>query len=121
DHPSSLVDFSLAAEPPTYDAGLPAPNVAPVIVDFNAEEVGNGLFIFSGRVIDEQPGGLTVAFGGVPSIAGLTTVTDANGVFVLIVRLKTDGSDVGTVSAITADAQGALSKPAFVDVIPTPP
>jgi hypothetical protein len=95
--------------------------MAPQIVDFTAEQVGNGLYVFTGRVIDETPSGLTVTFGGgVPSVVGLTATTDANGVFSLTVRLRTDGTDSGTVSVTTVDPLGTVSNEALVDVTPTP-
>jgi hypothetical protein len=44
-----------------------------------------------------------------------------DGTFYLIVRLQTDGSDVGFVTATTVDAQGVVSDEAVVFVSPTPP
>ncbi len=121
DQPSSLTDFGSANDPPPLAPLVLAVNAAPQIVDFTAEQVGNGLFVFSGRVIDEAPGGLVVTFGGgVPSVSGLTAMTDANGMFSLTVRLQTNGTDTGTVSAITVDAQGLSSNEALVYVSPTP-
>ena len=76
-------------------------------MDFTAEEIGNGLFVFTGRVIDENPAGLVITFGGgVARVQGLTTVVESDGTFILTVRLNTDGTDVGTVSVTTADGQG---------------
>jgi hypothetical protein len=96
-------------------------NAPPQIVNFTAEQVGNGLYVFTGQVMDETPGGMIVTFaGGVPSVAGLTATTDANGFFSLTVRLRTDGTDSGTVAVTTVDAQGAMSNEALVDVTPTP-
>lgn len=121
DQPSALVDGGAAELVFALGDGRFGGNTAPVIEDFTAEEAGNGLFLFTGRVTDEAPAGLTVTFGGVQSVAGLTAVTDENGNFSLLVRLNTDGTDNGIVSAMTADAQGAASNEALVHVSPTPP
>ena len=111
-------DMTDTAPPPT---GQTQPNQAPQIVDFAAEELGNGMFVFTGRVIDESPGGLTITFGGsVASMYGRTCTTDANGYFSIVVQLKTDGTDVGWLLATTQDAQGASSNEASVFVDPTP-
>lgn len=120
DQPSLLGEFG-GVEPLEFGADQVPANVAPVISDFTAEEVGNGLFLFTGRVTDEAPGGLVVTFGGgVPSVSGLTATADENGHFSLLVRLKTDGTEGGTVSATTTDAQGATSNEAYVYASPTP-
>ncbi|MBX9626209.1 MAG: hypothetical protein K2X82_20590 [Gemmataceae bacterium] len=112
--------FSGPTNPPP-----PAPvpgNVAPQIVGFTAEDLGGGQFRFTGTVVDEAPGGLTVGFGGsVGSVRGKSAVTNSDGTFTLVVRLKTDGSDSGTVTAQTKDRQGLASNVASVDVSPTPP
>lgn len=100
----------------------PPANAAPQIVDFKAVEIGQGLFKFTGRVIDEAPSGLTVTFGGsVPTMNGRTTTTGTDGKFTLNVQLRRDGSDAGTVTAQTRDTQGLLSNTPSVDVSPSPP
>jgi len=109
----------LLAAPPVTDTRVI--NAPPQIVDFTAEQVSNGLYIFTGRVIDETPSGLTVTFGGgVPTVEGQTAITDANGYFSLTIRLKTDGTDSGTVAVTTVDPLKAVSNEALVDVTPTP-
>jgi hypothetical protein len=110
-----------AAFAPPPPAPAPDPNVAPQIVDFAAAEVSPGVFVFTGRVIDESPAGLTVTFGGVPSARGKTTTTRADGTFSLTITLRTDGTDAGTVTAKTRDMLGLESNTATVDVAPTPP
>ena len=107
---------------PVFTGSTQAPtNQAPQIVDFTAEELGNGMFLISGRVIDESPGGLTVKFGGsVATVNGRSCVTDANGYFSIVVQLRTDGTDEGWVSASTVDALGAASNQPEVHVRPTP-
>ena len=47
-------------EPPVADE-------PPVIVDFVVVKIEADLYRFSGRVIDEAPGGLGVGLGGLPS------------------------------------------------------
>ena len=94
--------------------GQPPVNQAPQIVDFDAENVGNGWWLISGRVVDEQPDGLTVSFGGaVASLANVTVVTDADGEFSYLVQLNNNGTDTGWLSATTTDGQGAPSSPVY--------
>jgi hypothetical protein len=95
---------------------------APQIVGFATQELGNGLFVFTGRVVDENPGGLTVTFSGsVTTMNGRTCTTDANGYFSVVVQLRTDGTDVGWVLATTTDDHHMSSNEASVYVDPTPP
>jgi hypothetical protein len=93
-------------------------NLAPVIVDFTVVRLETGGYQFTGRVIDEAPGGLTVTFGGVPSAAGQTATTASDGTFSLILTLRTDGTDMGTVTAVTRDTAGLWSNVAGVWVDP---
>src|SRR5207244_762036 len=67
---SSGMGPALTAAPPV--AAGATPNQAPEIINFAAREVGNGLFLVSGQVVDENPGGLTVTLGGTTSAAGKT-------------------------------------------------
>jgi hypothetical protein len=116
------------AQPSSLDPGgdplggqylIAAPNDAPQIVDFSAREVGTGLFLVSGRVIDEAPGGLTVTLDGDTAANGLTTTTLGDGSFSLLVRLPTDGTGSGYIIATTVDNQGLVSEEVFVFVRPT--
>jgi hypothetical protein len=93
-------------------------NQPPVIVDFAVVRLDTGEYRFTGRVIDEAPGGLTVWFDGVPSAAGRTATTNADGTFTLTLTLQSDGSDMGTVTAVTRDAAGLWSNVAGVWVDP---
>jgi hypothetical protein len=123
DQPALLTDFGsdVASPVPDFAPRTQTREAPPQIVDFTAEEIGNGLFVFTGQVIDAAPGGLVVTFGGgVPSVSGLTAVTNADGAFTLTVRLQTNGTDTGTVSVTTTDAQGLTSNEALVYVSPTP-
>ena len=95
------------------------PNVAPEIVDFTAVEVVGGLWRFTGDVLDEAPGGLTITFGGEPeSLQGESTTTDANGHFDVAILLNTDGSDNGLASAQTTDGGGLASNVALYNLTP---
>lgn len=123
-----LESFEGRAAPSTVTFGSPSPasttppaNVAPQIVEFTATEVGNGLYVITGRVIDENPGGLTIHFAGdVGSLSGKTVITNADGTFSLTAQLKTDGTDIGWLLATTTDAQGLRSNEASVYIHPTP-
>jgi hypothetical protein len=103
------------------DAAKPAPLAGatpPQIINFQAVEVSGGMWVFSGTVVDAQPGGLTVSFGGAPeALQGLTTTTDADGNFSIGVILNSNGSDTGTATAQTVDGQGLPSNVAqyYVD------
>ena len=97
-----------------------ATNVAPRIVNFVAVETARGLWTFSGDVIDEAPGGLTITFGGVPvSLQNRTTTTDANGHFSVAFLMNTDGSDDGTATARAVDSAGLASNLAIYIVNPS--
>jgi hypothetical protein len=87
----------------------PPANQKPVIVDFEARAIGRGWFLITGRVIDEDAGGLVVTLGGTTSAAGRTVTTAADGTFSLTVSLRTGGSDVGWITATTVDHQGLVS------------
>jgi hypothetical protein len=96
-------------------------NNPPVITDFVVQEVGFGTFVITGRVADENPGGLTVTIGGSTSCTGQTTTTNADGTFTITVRLRTDGSDEGWITAVAEDAGGLESNEAAQYVKPTTP
>lgn len=92
----------------------------PSIVNFNAEQIGNGLYIISGQVIDESPEGMKVILGGSTSAKGITIIVEADGSFSCIIELATDGTDTGTISAVTTDDHGIKSEEVYVMVSPTP-
>ena len=94
-------------------------NLPPVIVDFQVVRVDAGRYELTGRVFDESPGGLVVTFGGVPSAAGQTATTNADGTFSLTLSMQTDGTDMGIVTAVTQDAAGQSSNVAIAWVNPT--
>jgi hypothetical protein len=96
-------------------------NQAPEIVDFNCEEVENGLFLITGRVVDEDPDGLVVTLGGGTSAAGTTIVCNSDGTFSILVTLRTDGTDTGYITATTTDDQNLDSEEVEFFVNPTPP
>jgi len=99
-------------------SGNPAPPPsAPQIVSFGAVEVVGGVWDFTGTVIDANPAGLTVSFGGEPvSLQGASTTTEANGNFIYATMLNTNGSDNGTATAQTTDGQGYVSNLAMCEV-----
>src|SRR5438128_743411 len=77
-------------DPPTQPSET-LTNQPPQIVDFNAEQVSNGVYLITGRVIDENPAGLVVTLGGSTSASGIEIVCDSDGSFYATIRLKTDG------------------------------
>jgi len=119
----------LLGDPPTPAPSLePVPiqnppplNMPPSISNFNAEEIGNGLYIISGMVTDETPEGMIVTLGGSTSASGITIIVESDGSFSCMLQLATDGSDTGTISATTSDAYSLESEEVYVFVSPTPP
>ena len=95
-------------------------NQAPEI-EVYCEEIAIGLWRVYGQVADESPGGLTVRFGGIPSAQGLSTITQSDGSFSMLLYVQTNGTDVGVVTAQTTDAQGLDSNIDYDDIYPTPP
>lgn len=91
----------------------------PQIVNFMAVANGGNNWEFSGDVQDRAPGGLAVALGGQPaSLQGVTVTTDANGHFDTVITLQANGTDTGTATAQTTDAQGLQSNVASCMVNP---
>lgn len=120
--PSSLDGGTDPIDPSPSDPiqiGPPQSPTTPMIDSFSAEEVGYGWYQFTGHVTDNQPGGLTITFGGVPSLEGQSTVTASDGSFSLLVQVNTDGSDTGTVTAQTVDTDGNPSNIATCYINPT--
>lgn len=92
-------------------------NAAPQLINFTASNLGGGLFLFTGRVTDDQStAGLTVTFGGVPTMQGRTTTTASDGTFSFQIQLSTN--DVGTVTAVATDIWGLASNAASAFVTP---
>jgi hypothetical protein len=88
----------------------------PVVSGFTAVEGNNLSFTFSGTVTDPSAAGMTVSFGGIPSLAGQSTTVNADGSFSLAVQLQVDGSDNGTAWAQTTNWWGLQSNVATVSV-----
>ena len=121
--PGSLDGGTTPTDPSATDPTLiaPAPSqTAPVIDSFTAQEMDYGWYQFMGHVTDDRPtAGLIVTFGGVPSLEGKTAVVSDAGTFSLLVQVKTDGSDSGTVTAQTVDTDGNPSNVAMCYISPT--
>jgi hypothetical protein len=78
----------------------------PVILDFACHVEDGNLWVFTGRVNDEYPEGLTIRFGGL--LQGHTTTVQADGTFSFTIILEPGTS--GTVTAITTDWWGQDSE-----------
>jgi phage-related tail fiber protein len=94
---------------PLTNPGVLAPT-PPAITKFAAENFGNGRFLITGQVVDVNPAGLTVTFGGSTSASGLTVTTNADGTFSKVIQLRTDGTDGGYLTATTVDSNGLSSQ-----------
>jgi hypothetical protein len=104
--PSATLTDSFTPTPPPENSDGRIREAATVlqIIDFAAQEVGDGLFMLTGQVIGENVAGLTVSFSGAPDdVQGRTTTTLSDGTFSIMVRLRPDYSDAGTVSAVASD------------------
>lgn len=110
-------DTSTAPPPPAANA---PGNQAPKIINFGGGQEAGNMWKFTGDVIDEAPGGLTITFGGDPvTMRGKTVKTDANGHFELIVALNQDKTDNGLVTAQTKDTAGLPSNIALDQIEPS--
>jgi len=107
-----------APAPPTSQDGPQVANQAPRIVNLGVEAIGNGWYLISGQVLDERPAGLPVQFGGLASMNGVVVTTDEYGEFSYVVKLRTDGTDTGYLSAQTVDDLGAVSDVVYARVDP---
>lgn len=118
--PSSLLGDAPATNFMTQTGdGVPV-GVAPRIINFSAVEIGPGWYQFTGQVVDSATvGGLTIDFGGVPSLEPAEATTQSDGTFSLTIRVQTDGSDHGTVTAQTTSG-GLTSNLAQCEIAPTP-
>lgn len=79
----------------------------PPTITLSASRQVNNLWVFSGTVTDEHAAGLTVRFGGLPTIDGRTTTVAANGTFSFTAELAP--GEEGTATAKTTDWWGLNS------------
>ncbi|OWK40233.1 hypothetical protein FRUB_05152 [Fimbriiglobus ruber] len=87
----------------TVTTTLPPP---PVVSNFLIAAVAGGLYEMTGDVTVNGVGAadMYVAFGGGPeTLQGMSTMTDANGHFDVIVDFNEDGSDNGMATAQATD------------------
>jgi hypothetical protein len=80
----------------------------PTIMGFTCLQETGRVWTFYGWVSDEDPEGLTVSFGGIPSLEGQSTTVRADGSFSFTIELQ-PGED-GTVTAQTFDWFGQYSE-----------
>ena len=105
-----LSSRSASAVDPPGPGPEPGPNVPPAIVDFTATE-GIYEWTFEGRVVDENPMGMRITFGGL--LAGeYTTVSSPDGYFYFMHEMTTSGQ----VTAQTVDDAGQASNTATAQV-----
>jgi hypothetical protein len=76
----------------------------PVISEFHASEGERGWWTFWGVVVADNPWGLTMRLGGLPSLQGQTTEVQSDGTFRLTIRLH--NGEEGLATAQTTDWQG---------------
>jgi hypothetical protein len=81
---------------------------APAITDFGGVHQAGNTWTFSGKVSDESAPGLTVRFGGLPSLQTKMAIVESSGWFFLTVTLGP--SESGTATAQTTDWWGLDSE-----------
>jgi hypothetical protein len=113
----SLPDYSVGSYGDTNPDPIPVGNLKPEITNFLVTVEDTVWGRFSGKVVDENPAGLTVTLTGPQGClnGGQTVTTDAEGNFVFVGQLVT-GVDCGVVSADTADAQAMPADGAEYDL-----
>jgi hypothetical protein len=95
-------------------AAVTLTNDPPVIQNFaGIQGVGNS-WTFTGKVIDEVAGGITVSFGGLSSVSGKSVITDGSGNFTLTVTLAS--GEIGLVLAEAHDMWNVASADASFTV-----
>jgi hypothetical protein len=103
---SVLVYSQLLGRDPIPPQNPPPPNQPPFITDFGGLADMTG-WTFDGKVLDENPVGLVITFGGILS-GHQTTVNRSDGAFTYSVNLQIPGMVV----AHTVDRQGLPSNSA---------
>jgi hypothetical protein len=104
---------------PLWEVAQLARSSAPVITGFQANRGSGNCWTFSGTVIDQNPAGLTVTFGGLPSLQGQVATTNASGYFSLTVQLQP--GECGMATAQTTDWAGLQSNVATASVVQPAP
>jgi hypothetical protein len=85
-------------------------SVAPPNIDqFNAIQYPGDYWLFTGHVSDYSPNGLTIEFGGLKSLQGVTTNVNSSGNFSYGVQLNGSSNDNGWADAATYDWYGQES------------
>jgi hypothetical protein len=112
-----VVEWPATLAPDDEPLGDPPPspppsNKPPVIRNFTHTAVGT-VVTFTGRVEDENPGGLTVRLGGPAAMDNKAVTTDAAGYFTLTVNM---GGQTGEVWARTTDREGLESASVYTNV-----
>jgi hypothetical protein len=84
----------------TVSVGVMQPLQPPVIQNFTGTHTGSGIWVFTGVVADNHPGGIAVTFGG---LASGTTTTQVDGSFSFTTTVPQ-----GTFGEVTAQATDAV-------------
>ena len=93
-------------------AEVAADTLPPEITSFTVVQGANNLWILQGTVVAENPQGMTVTFGGMQVLNGLTTTVAADGTFSIVVTINPN--QFGTATAQTSDQNGVSNLAAQV-------
>jgi hypothetical protein len=111
-HATTVNDWGLRSERATVTV-YSAP---PKIINFQAQVSRDGVWTFSGTVVDEDPAGLVVHFSNIPELQGKTATVGSDGKFSLTLLLHL--TEPAQVHADVSDWWGLAADPAWVDIYP---
>lgn len=103
--------FMASSNTPQVTLTSNTPTISNFQVNYNGTQA-----IFSGQVADESSAGLTVYFGGISSLFGLTATVGQNGTFALTVALQPNESGSATADVSDWWWQSATQASAYVQV-----
>ena len=101
-------DYSVSSDDVFVNVIVNEESQPPVITGFTASFLGGTMWMFSGWVQDESPAGLTVRFGGLPSLQYTSVQTQSDGSFSFCVELGQN--EEGAVTAWATDGFTLVSE-----------
>jgi hypothetical protein len=96
-------------------AEVAASSMPPILTSFTAIQTAGNSWLFEGTVVAANYAGLTVNFGGLPSLVGQSVSVAADGTFFLVAQLQ--AGERGSATAQAIDAQTQASNMLTFDVV----